>query len=352
MKKIALFLVFTLLCGLLCGCAAQNPGSLKEADLEKFVTLGEYKGLTYTPVDTTVSEYAYTVALQEKLADAGYGETDEKEITKGKVQIGDTANIDYVGKKDGVAFEGGTAQGYDLGIGSGSFIAGFEEGLVGVEIGTTVDLNLTFPANYGNAELAGADVVFTVTVHSVTDRTTYPELTDAVAKKADEDCKTAKELTQKIKDELKAAKEEDALSSMQNELWGQVMGNTTFADQLPKTILENTTKQYEELYTSYGMQNGYTDLASFLSANGMTQADLEEMAVSMVKQQLAAYAIAEAEGYQVSDEEFNATAKEFAEASGYDDIDEYVKLVGEDPIRDQIVMDYAVNVVTENAKAK
>ncbi len=352
MKKIALFLVFTLLCSLLCGCAAQNPATLEEVDLDKFVTLGEYKGLTYTPADSKVSDYQYQIALNTKLKDAGYGETGEEKITEGKVQIGDTATIDYVGKKDGVAFQGGTDQGYELGIGSGSFIDGFEEGLVGVKIGDTVDLNLTFPADYGNAELAGAKVVFTVTVHSVTDRTTYPALTDAIAKKVDKECKSAKELTQKIRNELKEANEAEALSSMQNELWTKVMSDTTFADQLPKKIMEDTTKQYTDYYTSYGLQCGYTDLASFLSANGMTEANLEDMAASLVKQQLAAYAIAEAEGYQVSDEEFKATAKELAQSAGFDDADEYTKTVGANVIRDQMIMDYAINFVVENAKAK
>ena len=352
MKKIALFLVFTLLCGLLCGCAGNGPASMEKVNLDKYVTLGEYKGLVYTPTDTSVSDFQYTVALHEKLADAGYGETSEKEITKGTVQIGDSANIDYEGKKDGIAFDGGTAQGYDLGIGSGSFIAGFEEGLVGVEIGKTVDLNLTFPADYGNEELAGAAVVFTVKVNSVTERTTYPALTDEIAQKVDKTCKTANDLTKKIKDELKATNDEEALSSMQNGLWNQVMANTTFAATLPKAILKTATEQYTEYYTSIGMQYGYTDLASFLSANGMTQADLDEMAASMVKQQLASYAIAKAEGYTVGDEEFNATAKELATAAGYDDVNEYIKLVGENTIKDQIVMDYAVSVVVDNAKAK
>ena len=89
------------------------------------------------------------------------------EQIKGTVKKGDTVNIDYVGKKDGVAFEGGTAQGHDLEIGSGAFIDGFEDGLIGVETGKTIDLNLTFPENYKTADLAGAKVVFTVTVNYI-----------------------------------------------------------------------------------------------------------------------------------------------------------------------------------------
>ena len=92
-------------------------------------------------------------------------------------QSGDVANIDYVGKKDGVEFDGGSAQGYDLELGSGVFIPGFEDGVVGMEVGSTKDIPLTFPDNYGNADLAGADVVFTVTLNALKEATT-PELTD------------------------------------------------------------------------------------------------------------------------------------------------------------------------------
>ena len=88
-------------------------------------------------------------------------------VEKSVVESGDTVNIDFEGKKDGVAFDGGTSQGYNLTIGSGSFIDGFEDGLIGVNVGDTVDLNLTFPEGYQNADLAGQDVVFTVTVNFI-----------------------------------------------------------------------------------------------------------------------------------------------------------------------------------------
>ncbi|MBQ7089512.1 MAG: FKBP-type peptidyl-prolyl cis-trans isomerase, partial [Clostridia bacterium] len=115
--------------------------------------------------------------------------TYEEDIKEGTVQKGDTCAIDYIGKKDGVAFEGGTGS-YDLEIGSGSFIPGFEEGLIGKKIGSTVDLNLTFPENYGNEELNGQDVVFTVTIKKVTTRKVYKELTDELAATMDKTVKT------------------------------------------------------------------------------------------------------------------------------------------------------------------
>ena len=128
----------------------------------KYVDLGEYKGIE---VDTS-SDLLKGYYDDEILGDIASKNLYVK-ITEGKVKEGDTVYIDYVGKKDGVAFQGGTAENYPLTIGSNSFIDGFEDGLIGVEIGSTVDLNLKFPKDYGNEELNGAAVVFTVKVNYV-----------------------------------------------------------------------------------------------------------------------------------------------------------------------------------------
>ena len=150
----------------LCACGkSKSSGStliFGKTDLSEYVTLGEYKSLT---ADTSSDKYKST--YEELFANDVKGKDLYTKKYEGKVAEGDIANIDYMGKKDGVAFEGGTAQGYDLTIGSHTFIDGFEEGLIGADIGSTVDLNLTFPENYQSEELAGAAVVFTVTVNYV-----------------------------------------------------------------------------------------------------------------------------------------------------------------------------------------
>ena len=170
MKKVfALTLSLTLICLVFAGCGKKDSKSgaafdrlLYKNGLDGYVTLGEYKGLT---VDTAAEDY------KEAYDSFAQSDAEEKQLysqkTEGKVANGDVANIDYEGKKDGVAFDGGTAQGYDLTIGSGQFIPGFEDGLIGKEIGSTVDLNLTFPEGYQSAELAGQDVVFTVKINYV-----------------------------------------------------------------------------------------------------------------------------------------------------------------------------------------
>ena len=140
---------------------AENNGSqnLNETDVEKYVALGDYKNIAASVAEDYLNELLLNTYNAFVTVETG--------ITDRAVEIGDTVDIDYEGKKDGVAFEGGTAAGASLGIGSGQFIAGFEDGLIGVMPGETVDLDLTFPEGYGNEELAGRAVVFTVTVNYI-----------------------------------------------------------------------------------------------------------------------------------------------------------------------------------------
>ena len=163
MKRILSVLLILVLVLSFAGCSDDKGRILYNVDLEDYITLGEYKGIK---VDKSSKEFktTYDAIMEDDVVNYGLYVVKKS----GKVKNGDNTNIDYVGKKDGVAFEGGTAQGYDLTIGSGQFIPGFEEGLIGKEIGSTVDLDLTFPEEYHSADLAGAKVVFTVTINYVT----------------------------------------------------------------------------------------------------------------------------------------------------------------------------------------
>lgn len=160
-KTLSVFIMIATLLCLAVGCNSSKDRAIYNVKLSKYVKLGDYKGIK---VDTSSDEYKeyYDEQISADVSSGNFYVRKE-----GTVQSGDTVNIDYVGKKDGIAFEGGTAQGTDLEIGSGSFIDGFEDGLIGVETGKTVDLNLTFPESYQNTELAGAAVVFTVTVNYI-----------------------------------------------------------------------------------------------------------------------------------------------------------------------------------------
>ena len=185
-KLIAFALCALMICGVFAGCGSEDTGKapakgLFQYDLSEYMTLSEYKGIKVSPDD---DEFVEVVKYQQDtdLENAGYGEV--VEITSGKVMMGDSANITYVGTLNGVPFEGGTnTTGKDLIIGSGEFIPGFEEGLIGVSIGSTVDLNLTFPKDYHNADLAGKAVVFTVSVKKVSRFVLPSEITAEIAKK-------------------------------------------------------------------------------------------------------------------------------------------------------------------------
>lgn len=171
MKK---FLTGCLCVGLalsLCACGSSKSDSESETeddnvyaytlDIDKFVELGQYKNLTYTPVDTTVTDDEVEEQINTNLqANATYDQ-----ITDRAVQDGDTVNIDYTGKIDGEEFAGGSGSDYNLQIGSDTFIDGFEDGLIGKNPGETVTLNLTFPDDYSSEDLAGKDATFDVTIN-------------------------------------------------------------------------------------------------------------------------------------------------------------------------------------------
>ena len=162
MKKLVSLFLAIIIMATVCGCGKDDKGGLYyDYDMTEYLTVGEYSKEVDTKSDyyiTTVSQF-YTNTFADKMV---------KAVTEGKVANGDTANIDFTGYMDGKEFEGGSAKGYELTIGSGSFIEGFEEGLIGVEIGSTVDLELKFPDPYpNNTDLSGKPVVFKVKVNSV-----------------------------------------------------------------------------------------------------------------------------------------------------------------------------------------
>lgn len=176
-KVISLVLALTVVFAL-AGCAKANKGRIKyNLKMEKFVTLSDYEGIK---IDTNGKEYkdTYSQFMNSDIQSFDL----YKKVTEGTLKNGDVANIDYVGKLNGVAFDGGTASNQELELGSNTFIEGFEEGLVGAEIGKSIDLNLTFPKDYGNTELAGKAVVFTVKVNHVA---VYDKTTEGTLKNGD-----------------------------------------------------------------------------------------------------------------------------------------------------------------------
>lgn len=231
----------------LCACGGKQTKTLiyGNTDLSKYVKLGKYKGLS---VDTKSDEYKSALETVYQ-TDISENNIFEKKL-EGTVQNGDVANIDYEGKKDGVAFEGGTAQGYDLTIGSHTFIDGFEDGLIGVNIGDTVDLNLTFPENYGNAELAGKAVVFTVKVN-------YVKGTDEL---------DAKEYYKELGFESKKEYVKDAKKRAAQQLLSDTLISSSEVTDYPEKDREIFVNAVYDFYDSYYQKNYNVSFEDMLSS--------------------------------------------------------------------------------------
>ena len=308
---------------------AERPASLGT------VELGEYKGVeisTYPPyviTDEDVDSHIEYSVLPNYMASV-----DEP------AEIGDTVNIDYVGKKDGVAFDGGTAEGTDLSLGSGTFIDGFEEGLVGHKKGEEVQLNLTFPENYGNADLAGADVTFDVTINDVK---RIPELTDGLAAEIDPECTTAEQYRQKIKDSLQ--QNEDILEQ-QNLSYLAVskvieQSEVQASEEAIDWKISDMILTYDELYQQY---YGF-GLADMIALQGMSLDDFRENMRTSAEQEVNILLVSEAIAAQENIAADDAAIQEFAEDYGMTTEDlkaQYSEEELKEIVTQQMVMDYLV----------
>ncbi len=312
-----------------------------------YVTLGEYTGLA-VEVDPVaeVTEEDVDSAVESAVESAGLYDT----LTEGTVQEGDIANIDYVGTKDGEEFDGGSAEGYDLTIGSGTFIDGFEDGLIGVAIGETVDLNLTFPESYGNEDLAGQDVVFTVTVNSIQ---RMPEITDDVINElTDGEYTTVDAYRIYQEEQLKESAESTQTSAINNELMTQLY-NTCEVTDYPQDLVDYSIQEMNNYYIQYASYYGMT-LNDFITTYfGMDRDTYDEQGEAAVKssieQELILVAIAEAEGLDLTDEEYEEGCQNYAEQMGYESVEDFQAAYDENKIRASLMMDRAMDFVRENA---
>ena len=315
-----------------------NVADLPAYDASEYVTLGEYKGLTVEvdPVEVTDEQVMDKIASETK-----------QTLTEGTVEDGDTVNIDYVGKIDGEEFDGGSAEGYDLEIGSCTFIDGFEDGIIGMQVGETKDLELTFPEDYHSEELAGKDVVFTVTVNSIS---RVPELTDEVADSVVEGM-TAEAYQESVRQDLEDSAKESQKSDAQQKLLQAVYNNATISGY-PEENLQYTIKRatdyYEWLASMYGMS-----LDDYLTNYGMTQDEFKEqiqpVAEEALGEEMTLLAIAKEENIEVSDEEYQDGLARYAEAQGMDDPSKLEEAYGENYIRNSLLQEKVLNFLYENA---
>lgn len=317
-----------------------------EYTAKDYVTLGDYKGIKVTQDSTEVTDEEVEDQIQTELQ---YASSTEEITDRKEVQEGDIANIDYVGKKDDVEFDGGTATGYNLTIGSDTFIDGFEDGLIGVEVGETVDLNLTFPEDYNNEELAGQDVVFTVTVNGIY-KDTVPELNEEYVKE-NTDYDSVEEYKAQVKEDLIAEKKETAEANVRSNIWTMVVDNATVTEY-PENSVENQWGTMMNYYASMASYYGMT-LEDLASQYGMTQEEFEDQittdAQNYVKQLMVMECILNAENISLSDDDYEKGVKEYAEQYNMEE-DEFIETYGEDEIRSSLLNDKGLDFLVENAK--
>ena len=285
-----------------------------------YVTTTKYKGVEIDKVDAdTVSDNDVEAQINSVLQ----SKSTTTEVTDRAAQTGDTVTIDYEGKKDGVAFDSGTATDAQLTLGSGQFIDGFEDGVVGHNIGDTFDLNLTFPENYGNEDLAGQAVVFTVTLKGIS-QTDVPELTDEFVQSVSDTSKTVEEYKKEIKKSLKKTSKENQQNTIKENAWKAVLENTT-VNKYPKKDLKNMISsiktQYKNMASYYNLD--FADfLKQYMNMDEETfNSKATQAAKDQVKANLAADLIIEKAKIDVSDKTLEKKYKEYAKAYGYEDVD-------------------------------
>lgn len=336
-KKLALVIVAVMTMGILAGCGAEegtegnqtgtqntqtSTGVISVGDLEveKYVVLDEYKGIAVTVAEPTVSEEDVEAHMQLIY---NSNMTEEHGITNRAVALGDTVNIDYEGKKDDVAFLGGTATNQTLTIGSGQFIDGFEDGLIDVNPGETVDLNLTFPENYGNEELNGAAVVFTVTVNYI-----YPGVDEfqdeIVASWGNKNFASIAEMKEFSNNYLLQQAQTNYEYEVENAVMQSFVKQCQFKELPAELIAQYRATLQQNIEMEAGMYN--TDAETWSAAvYGMElETFLNTYAEESAKQVVAFQAVANREGLNMTDEELEAKLSEIATQNGYASVDAFL----------------------------
>ena len=321
-----------------------EPMDLTTADLSAYLTLGNYKGITAEEKATLLTDEEFEAEFTSYIS----GIPMYEKITDRPAERGDTLIMDYVGKLNGVAFAGGTAQNRSIELSENSgYIDGFADGLIGVTPGSTVDLTLTFPTDYHSADLAGKTVVFTVKVHYIQGEIITPELTDAfITKFTDGDYTSVEAFRTFYREYLDAEALEQAHTQALNTLWGTVMENTTF-HKIPD---EQTAYYYDQLrakYQSYAASYGMT-YETILSLYGLTDEDLKTQAEDYAKQDLVFYAIVKAEGLTITEEEYLTGLSIYAMGAGAAAA-ELEAYYGRDYITESLLWDEMMETLYRNA---
>ena len=296
-------------------------------DAGDYVSLGDYMNMEvtldkdYQVTDDMVKNYVNNNVI----ANYPYYVESDKTV----VENGDVANIDYEGLLDGEAFDGGTAQDYDLEIGSGSFIDGFEDGRIGAEVGKETDLNLTFPEDYGNSDLAGKEVVFKVTVNAIKVKQdiTYDTLTDEYVTYLSDKLGASYETVNDLTSDIRTYLEEQANSSRTQAIRSAVIAKlpeVCTVNALPDGLLDARMQEYLKKFEDTYCKD--TTLEDYLSSTYNTTVDdfktqVQSEIETELDTQLILEAIAAVENIEFDEDGFNSYVSSLLSSYGYDSED-------------------------------
>ncbi len=323
--------------------------ALEDMETDEYVTLPEYASMTVQAVKPDVTDARIESYINANILTT-YAVTDRA------VAAGDAVKIDYVGKKDGVAFDGGTAEDYVLNIGSGTFIEGFEDGLIGVMPGETVDLNLTFPEEYHAAELAGAEVVFTVTVHEIQESTDYasvtPELLTLMGSSYTSKEDIWADATKSVEENAQASYE----TNIANAIMENLLEQSSFTS-VPQHLIDEEVQNYNIYMETLCMNYYGVDVETFVTSfYGITMDEyntqMKQMCEDTVKQYLIMEAVARAEGIEVTDEMMNEKAVAEAAEYQYESAEALIEEVGRTTYRMYILQDMVMEKLMDKVSVE
>lgn len=354
MKKI-LSLSVALICAtgvLFTGCGYDDSSNdLSKVNIDKYVTsIGDYKNISIevepcqVVTDDDVQQYVDYIMSSR----VTYEASDKQEV-----ETGDSVNIDYVGTKDGVAFEGGTANGYDLMIGSGTFIPGFEDGLIGHKVGEEVALDLTFPEDYSNKDLAGAAVVFTVKINHINQQV-VPNLDDEFVKSLSlEGVSNVDEYRAFLKKDLTDSANETYEAAKRDAAQEKIVSESTFADitglGIYQFYVDEVKKQTETLAKTYGVTIDDVVNTIYGSDYSKFEEQVAEDAEKIVKAVLVCEKIARLEKIKITQDELESRMAQDAADYGYASVEDFKAQVPEEDYRNYLMQSDVMDLVIENA---
>lgn len=320
-----------------------------EVALKPEVKLGKYKGVKVEAADVAVTDEEVDAAIQRERENNARN----IEVTDRPVNDGDITTLDFEGFVDGVAFEGGKGEDYPLTIGSGAFIPGFEEQLVGAEIGKEVEVNVTFPEDYQAEDLKGKAAVFKCTIKEIKEKE-LPELDDEFASEVSE-FETLDEYKKDVKEKLTQKKEKDAKDAKEAAVIEAIVADSDM--EIPEAMITTQQRQMIDEFAQRMQMQGLS-MEQYFQFTGATMDKMMEQvrpqAETRIKSRLVLEAVAAAEGITATDEDFEEEIKAMAEAYQME-VDKVKELLPEksaEGIREDIAVKKAAEFVVNSAKSK